>query len=376
MVEETKVNENVNFDGAYGYWRLREDGVLEWITADPHVQLTDLLFAPGFIKIDNVSGKVVDNGLSPNPDGSGYVKQVNATSLNAINPEENVLYVVGDRKFKYLKTDIVDPGTNKIIIPHGFNRVFAIPSVAQVKGVHGTPRKENVTPKEIPQVFPHPVAFLKEVYVKGKKLEDYIDAQGGVTEEELQAALAAYLKKTDGAVIWNDIIHVGVNNCYMPFDMKAGDIALYSGMFYLITAVTKSSNAVTAATFYPLNTSFGTITIRRYNNGTWSSVETLIAGTKLYKHVARLQNNWSGDVFTIEMVIISTDSQSLAGKDTQLKVNGFVSATWRNLDESESGELPALGQNGWGVWIIVDANDSLSTLDNEGNYLTDTVTQL
>ena len=49
------------------------------------------------------------------------------------------------------------------------------------------------------EVKPEPnlVNFLKGILIKGKKLEDYIDSEGGVTEEELQAALADYAKKSE-----------------------------------------------------------------------------------------------------------------------------------------------------------------------------------
>ena len=129
---------------------------------------------------DQLVGKGEKPKLSPNPDGSGYIRQVNAEAISDIAaPEENVLYVVAGLKYKYLKAPIVEPGTDKVIVPAGFHRVGEASAVALKKGEHGTPVKENQAPKKRPQVFAGPVAFQDDVFYKGKLLENQGGGGGG-----------------------------------------------------------------------------------------------------------------------------------------------------------------------------------------------------
>lgn len=66
-----------------------------------------------------------------------------------------------------------------------------------VSGERGI-KSEVVTPlKEGLKIEHNLVNFLKGLLIKGKPLEEYIDSQGGVTEEELQAALANYYTKNE-----------------------------------------------------------------------------------------------------------------------------------------------------------------------------------
>ena len=59
------------------------------------------------------------------------------------------------------------------------------------EGESGTPVIENTAPQEQPEkVFNGEVVFNEEPVIKGKKLTDYIDSEGGVTQEELSQALA------------------------------------------------------------------------------------------------------------------------------------------------------------------------------------------
>lgn len=145
---------------------------------------------------DKLTDKLVGGGvkpeLSPNPNGSGYTKQVEVDALSSVvNPEVNVLYICQGRKYKYLEQAIIDPATNKVLVPAGFVRVENGPQVHNVDGGRGTPVHENVPPQVPPRVFNEPVALNGGVTVKGKKLEDYIDSEGGVTEEELHAFVKA-----------------------------------------------------------------------------------------------------------------------------------------------------------------------------------------
>ena len=122
---------------------------------------------------DKIVGKGQKPELSPNPDGSGYIRQVKINALSDIAaPEENVLYVTRDQKYRYLKAAIVEPGTNRILVPAGFVLVENAPDLVLQKGEHGTPVKENQAPKQRPQVFAGPVAFQDDVYYKGKLLEN------------------------------------------------------------------------------------------------------------------------------------------------------------------------------------------------------------
>ena len=137
---------------------------------------------------DKLVGPNVKPELSPNPDGSGYVQQLEVDSLSdVVSPKENVLYIVGDRKYKYLSKAVIHPGTNEVIVPAGWVRVENGPQSHKVNRGQETPHNEVTTPKERPQVFNIPVSFLKDIFVKGKKLEDYIDSEGGVTEDEMHA---------------------------------------------------------------------------------------------------------------------------------------------------------------------------------------------
>ena len=96
---------------------------------------------------------------------------------------------------------MIHPGTNEVIVPAGWVRVENGPESHKVNRGQETPHKVVTEPKERPQVFSGPVAFQEEPTIKGKKLGDYIDSQGGVTEEEMNNALAGYVQKNaDGDV--------------------------------------------------------------------------------------------------------------------------------------------------------------------------------
>lgn len=142
MIEDkTKVNENVEFDTYDG----KEDS--------PKLKLTDKKVESGFGEYGE------ENGLSPNPDGSGYVKQINATAKPE-NPEENVLYVINNVKWKWT-------------VEEGWLRVFENPSLKTIDGGRGTPVKENQPPRKRPRVFSEPVAFQDDVFIKGREVGNY-----------------------------------------------------------------------------------------------------------------------------------------------------------------------------------------------------------
>lgn len=72
------------------------------------------------------------------------------------------------------------------------------PLVTETKDLgRGTPVQTVVAPKFGDKVEQAVVNFLNGIKIKGKNLEDYIDSEGGVTEAELQAALANCLDVID-----------------------------------------------------------------------------------------------------------------------------------------------------------------------------------
>lgn len=221
-------------------------------------KLTDKLVTPG-----------KKPQLSPNPDGSGYVAQYEVDSLPLSDIKVNALYILKDgRKFKY------DPAHDTWL------RVENGPDQVNVDGGRGTPVHENQAPKVRPQVFNNPVAFNGEIFVKGKKLQDYIDSQGGVTEEELQTALQAYLKKTEGAKVWyipdfpDDITNVSN-------DMKVGDIIVDVANEIVLTIIQNDQNWFMALGLYATTPS--EFVLEKGVDEEFR-MDELKAGTKLYTH--------------------------------------------------------------------------------------------
>ena len=160
---------------------------------------------------DKLVGAGVKPELSPNPARSGYTKQFivdgNEQRLGDISPAEvNTLYICQNgHKYVYLGDNIAyQPDT-----AYGFKRVFDDPALDYENKGQETPRKEVTAPQKRPQTFPDPVAFQDEVYIRGKKLEDYIDSQGGVTEAELQAALQTKQDKLVGSGEGQNLKQVG-----------------------------------------------------------------------------------------------------------------------------------------------------------------------
>ncbi len=68
-----------------------------------------------------------------------------------------------------------------------------------VEGERGTPVDVVTEPRPAFKSVQEIYNFLNGIKIKGKNLEDYIDSQGGVTEEELQAAVAD-LEEQIGAI--------------------------------------------------------------------------------------------------------------------------------------------------------------------------------
>lgn len=138
----------------------------------------------------------VHGELSPNPAGFGFTKQVKVDSL--VSPgSPDTLYLLAQydgegrvkEYFKY-RWDVA---------AFAFKRIFEpVNNVAYKDGEHATPVVENNTPRPAPEkVFTGEVVFNEEPTVEGKKLHEWIDTEGGVTQEELDAALGNYYKKSE-----------------------------------------------------------------------------------------------------------------------------------------------------------------------------------
>lgn len=172
MIEDkTKVNENVEFDdGKELTDHLVAQGSVE--TSDKEqVLIGHQYWEYGQEKWDTRVLGIVYGKLSPNPNGSGYVRQVIIPQGESIaEPQEDTLYLRNGLKFKYLYAPIVDPNTNEIIVPAGWVRVDNLPNLYLKKGERGTPVKENQPPRKRPHVFNEPVAFQDDVLYKGKLL--------------------------------------------------------------------------------------------------------------------------------------------------------------------------------------------------------------
>jgi len=123
--------------------------------------------------------------LSPNPAGFGFTKQRTVDELPE-QGEPNTVYLlnvynngthIGYRIFKWTPSD-------------GYTQFGATPDLKLEKGAQEQKAIEVNAPKQAPEkVFTGEVVFLQEPTIKGKKLSEYIDSVGGVTEAELQAAV-------------------------------------------------------------------------------------------------------------------------------------------------------------------------------------------
>ena len=256
---------------------------------------------------DKLVGVGVKPDLSPNPEGSGYIKQVNVNGYSTsdiVGPQPNVLYILLDgRQLKY----VLEPTPHYVRVENG-------PDYQKVEGERGTPVHENVPPQERPQVFSGPVAFQEEPTIKGKKLGDYIDSQGGVTEQEMEEYVA---------------------------DHK--ELPTLTGNAGKVLKVSEGASGVEWAT----------------DN----------AGTKLYLHTIE---NTDGDIIKI----ISYDDTPITQYsilkqlfDTALIVSGLV------ISESNGSGMLLSCYNA-AIWYFDGDLETISSLDGEAAFNSDTVTPL
>ena len=133
--------------------------------------------------------------LSPNPANSGFTKQLFVDSLPETG-EPNVIYVTpkqaagGVVGYKNYKWDITSKKWERVL--------GSDPALKVLNGGQGVVDNEVNPPKKAPEkVFTGEVVFNQEPTIEGKKLHDWVDSEGGVTQEELNTALGNYYKKTE-----------------------------------------------------------------------------------------------------------------------------------------------------------------------------------
>lgn len=101
-----------------------------------------------------------------------------------------------------------------------------------------------------------------------------------------------------------------------------------------------------------------------------------LGGTKLYKHTVTLEENMSGDVEEIEMVFITTSSESLANTDIY-ELNDFISGY--KVVDGEDGYIGfVLGKQLYTslIYYMDSYSGSIVALDTYGTtekFLTDKV---
>ncbi len=168
-----------------------------------------------------------------------------------------------------------------------------------VSGERGI-KSEVITPlKEGVKVERNLVNFLKGLLIKGKPLEEYIDSQGGVTEEELQAALAG-IPEGLGIISYNSLSD---NLASADLDkLLTGKYCLKAGdyMFYPTYNKNSSYDSLCLVCFESISdfNNMDLLVIDTDNLAAGNPIDDytpqrvkLSEGTKLYKHVISMGDN-------------------------------------------------------------------------------------
>lgn len=151
-----------------------------------------------------------------------------------------------------------------------------------VEGERGTPVDVVTEPRPAFKTVQEVYNFLNGLKIKGKNLEEYIDSQGGVTEEELQAAVADLEEQigsipTGGTKLYKHVINDGTNAVVListqstPYNMsELGDRLKRTGSL---------STYITDAIFLPFE---GFISVKldvMSGNYVLTSVRASVSGT-------------------------------------------------------------------------------------------------
>lgn len=335
---------------------------------------------------DKLTDKLVGDGvkpeLSPNPYGSGYTKQVEVDSLLSIdNPEVNVLYICQGRKYKYAHA-IIDPGTNKILVPAGFVRVENGPQVHNVDGGRGTPVHKNVAPQVPPRVFNEPVALNGGVTIKGKTIEELIGQGGGSSEDGPKVYEVEDLSTLPSATV---------------AQLKMGDIVVTSsnGMSYLYTVTYKEDKELNedleVNAIYLVNVNGVQVEEHRYvydeENEEWvydADYMVILESTKMYLHHIKI-NIGSLAHYPIFFDIYLTDNIPLTASTlpTFLNQKGFTASNkglvvyfFSRVDSTHIKFFSSLYSNGNNLQIsgydIIEASTALENC----TFVSDTVIEM
>ena len=229
-----------------------------------------------------LSDRLVSEGkkpeLSPNTDGSGYIKQINVDSRSSVvSPEENVLYLVRGVKWKWTAEE-------------GWIRVGYEPQSRMQDGGRSTPVHVNTAPKVAPEkIFNGDVVFNGKVFLKGQELEP--GSGGGSSENDARVWVGDYIG----------------DETKFTSEMKVGDIIVNDSGF---VGIIRHLNVGTEITVVGLEGN-GTPTIYYFSDGDWSH-EEVNTGTKLYRHFKHIVD--SGTPSEIYIEYISTNA-SIEGYD-------------------------------------------------------------
>ena len=262
-----------------------------------------------YAKIKTVAANLVKEGaeyiegtFSPDDFGDTFTKSFTFDQFNEldlyITYEKNQYQEIGVYAYDFdtfykaevVEFKLIEKETDDVYVPILKNvGRYTEPAIkTELKeGERGTP-VEVVTPAEegfkcVRDIY----NFLNGIRIKGKTIEEYVDYEGGVTQQELVAALVPYAKKTDlngKANVWrND--YIGNENIWTN-EIKVGDIIVDSSGPFVGIVTEIEFEVETQALYSVIITGLeGAANPTRYffESGAWSS-QDYDGGIKLYVH--------------------------------------------------------------------------------------------
>ncbi len=257
-----------------------------------------------------------------------------------------------------------------------------------VEGARGTPEIVGTPKTEGIKVERNLVNFIKGLLVKGKKLEDYIDSQGGVTQEELEAILNGKLGNIDVdslPIIEIDDTYNAVNGMEYPEEING----VIGKCFYL-----RTQNATIL--YYPSYTNGldeewfaiedGWLYELRLDGDVFATNEYDLSqigqgGVKLYKHsILSSMYGTKLEFYNNKATAYSIDNNTeinalIADLANSLSLTGYYNGV---SDMGFVNKLYIDGSNGFKIDVIRVASSSISKYTCSFGYghITDTVTEL